>query len=81
MTPKLKLTLLALGVLAAVLILTQLGLGIAIIRATGEGGDARSLQRLVKTHQHSGYTAVAVSIVYILLSLNTIRAIPARTRN
>lgn len=60
MTGAQKIVLLALGFLAALLILSQLALGQLIA-----GGNAR----LVKSHQHTGYLTVAVTLAYILLSL------------
>lgn len=60
MTGAQKITLLALGFLAAILILAQLALGQLIV-----SGNAR----LVKSHQHTGYLTVGISLVYILLSL------------
>jgi hypothetical protein len=59
--------LIVLGFLAAALIITQLVLGQLIL-----SGQAS----LVKAHQHSGYTAVVVALVYIGLSLPRIIATP-----
>jgi hypothetical protein len=55
-----KTFLIVLGFLAAALIVGQLVLGQLIL-----GGRAD----LVKAHQHSGYTAVVVALLYIGLSL------------
>jgi hypothetical protein len=59
--------LLILGSLAAALILAQLVMGQLIV-----SGNVK----LVKAHQHSGYLAVAVSLLYIALSLPRIAARP-----
>lgn len=55
--------LILLGVVAALLIVGQLVLGQLILSGR---------VNLVKAHQHSGYTAVLVSLVYIVLSLKTL---------
>lgn len=60
MTSAQKLLMMALGVIAAFLILTQLFLGQLIV-------DGNT--RLVKSHQHTGYLTVGVALAYILLSL------------
>ncbi|MFM7130242.1 MAG: hypothetical protein ACKO85_15900 [Isosphaeraceae bacterium] len=54
--------LLGLGLLSALLIIGQLAMGQMIVM--GKGGTG-----LVKAHQHSGYTTVLLSLVYILISL------------
>lgn len=59
------------GILAAVLIAAQLVMGQLIL-----GGRAD----LVKAHQHSGYTAVVVSLLYITFSLITIASVPTRPK-
>ncbi len=63
-----KVFLVVLGFVAALMIVAQLVMGLLI----ANGGDAR----LIKIHQHSGYLAVGVSLVYILLSLSRIIAAP-----
>lgn len=63
--------LIVLGLLAALLIIGQLVLGQLIL-----SGRAN----LVKAHQHSGYTAVVVALVYIGLSLPRIIAAPKARR-
>ena len=64
-----KLTLMLSGVLAAILIIGQLVLGQLIL-----GGQVK----LVKAHQHSGYTAVIVALLYITFSLIAIGTMPTR---
>ena len=64
-----KAVLIVLGLLAAILIVAQLVLGQLIL-----GGRAD----LIKAHQHSGYTAVVVSLVYIAGSIVTIAGLPTR---
>jgi hypothetical protein len=59
--------LIVLGFLAALLIIGQLVLGQLILSGRAD---------LVKAHQHSGYTAVVVALVYIGLSLPKIIALP-----
>jgi hypothetical protein len=59
--------LLILGFLAAVLIVSQLVMGLLILQG----------QATMRTaHQHSGYLTVAVSLVYITWSLATIASTP-----
>ena len=60
--------LIILGFLAAALIIAQVALGQLIL----SGSDLR------KAHQHTGYLTVAVSLVYIVLSLITIVSTPKR---
>ena len=59
--------LLMLGFLAAVLIISQLVLGLLILQGQASMRTA---------HQHSGYLTVAVTIVYITWSLATIASMP-----
>lgn len=63
--------LIVLGFLAALLIVAQLVMGQLILNGRAD---------LVKAHQHSGYTAVVVALVYIALSLPRIIASPRATR-
>ena len=76
MNRKLKATLVILGIVSAALIVTQLVLGLLIIRGAAEGGA--SLVKLIKMHQHSGYLAVTVSLIYVALSLSAIIATPGK---
>ncbi|WP_435005189.1 hypothetical protein P12x_003083 [Tundrisphaera lichenicola] len=76
MNAKLKPILIALGAIAALLIVTQLVMGLMIVR----GGGSMDLTKLVKAHQHSGYLTVTVVILYIGLSLSAIASIPGRPR-
>ena len=55
-----------LGVFALALVLSQLVLGQLIL------GGPTNVAKLIKMHQHTGYTAVAVSGIYILSSLYAI---------
>ena len=52
--------LIVLGLISAALIISQLVMGLLIVRGA---------TNLVKAHQHSGYLAVTVSLVYIGFSL------------
>lgn len=55
-----------LGCLSAVLIVAQLAMGLLISRGSAN---------LIKSHQHSGYLTVAVSLAYIAVSLTMIASI------
>ena len=70
MSGKVKLIVLALGISAVMLILSQVGLALAILK----GGDAG----IRKAHQHSGYMMAAVSLLYVIWSLRIIAGTPAR---
>jgi hypothetical protein len=72
MTARQKFVLLALGILSAFLILTQLTLGQLL--AAGKSD-------LKKAHQHSGYTTVGVVCTYIALSLWATVNVPTRQRS
>ena len=76
MNPKLKAGLLILGAIASILIVTQLVMGLLIVR----GGGSFPLPRLIKAHQHTGYATVAVVLAYIATSLSAIGSTPARPR-
>lgn len=58
-----RVILMLLGVVAGLFLIMQLGLGILI-------GTGRV--NLVKAHQHSGYTTVVLSLVYVVLSLRAL---------
>ncbi len=61
--------LIILGFLSAVLIVSQLVMGLLILQG----------QATMRTaHQHSGYLTVAVSLVYIAWSLTAIASTPKR---
>ena len=62
--------LLILGVLAALLTVSQLVMGLLI--AGGNNG-------LRKAHQHSGYTMAAVVLVYVGFSLAALMSSPKRS--
>jgi hypothetical protein len=64
-----KLFLLILGFLAAVLIVSQLVMGLLILQGQASMRTA---------HQHSGYLTVAVTLIYIGWSLATIMSTPKR---
>jgi hypothetical protein len=71
MTGAQKIVLLALGFVAAFLVLAQLVLGQLILSGRAE---------LVKAHQHTGYMTVGVSLVYILISLWFTVTAPTRSK-
>jgi hypothetical protein len=66
-----KVFLMILGSLAAVLIVAQLVMGQLIL--SGQ-------TRWIKSHQHSGYLTVVITLVYIGFSLATIASQPRRER-
>jgi hypothetical protein len=76
MNPKLKPVLLILGLLAAILIVSQLVMGLLIVR----GGGSLGLAGLIKAHQHSGYLTVSVVLIYVGLSLSVIASTPGRPK-
>ncbi len=61
---------LVLGILSAVAIIAQLGLAMMIL----SGGSTA----IRKAHQHTGYLTVAVTLVYLTISLATLIRIPTR---
>ena len=77
MNPKLKLTLILLGSVASLLLVSQLIMGLLIVR----GGGSLDLARLIKSHQHTGYATVGLSLIYVATSLATIASIPSRKRD
>lgn len=75
MSPIKKIILGLLGVLALVLVGGQLVLGQMIM------AGPNNVSKLIKIHQHTGYTAVAISGIYILASLYAIFTTPARVKS
>lgn len=71
MTGTKKIVLSVLGFLAAAFITSQLVMGLLLAAGRGE---------LRTAHQHTGYTTVAVVVVYIGLSLAWMLALPTRRR-
>jgi hypothetical protein len=63
--------LIVLGFLSALLIIAQLVLGQLILNGAN---------KLIKVHQHSGYTAVGLALIYIFLSLSKIASMPSRPK-
>ncbi|HEV3163742.1 MAG TPA: hypothetical protein VGZ22_06860 [Isosphaeraceae bacterium] len=66
-----KMVLMIGGVLAAILVFSQLVLGQLILSGR---------QDLIKAHQHAGYTAVVVALIYIVGSLIAIASVPTRSK-
>jgi hypothetical protein len=64
-----------LGLLALILVAGQLVLGQMIM------AGPNNVSKLIKMHQHTGYTAVAVSAIYILASLYAILTAPGRVKS
>ena len=77
MNPKLKVLAIVLGALASVLLISQLVMGLLIVR----GGGGFPLERLIKSHQHTGYLTVSVALVYVGVSLVAIASTPRRIGN
>jgi hypothetical protein len=63
--------LLILGILTVVFILSQLVLGLLIVNGRKD---------LIRFHPHTGYTAVALTILYVGASLPVILSIPTRRK-
>jgi tetrahydromethanopterin S-methyltransferase subunit D len=63
---------LILGFLSAALILAQLTMGQIIV-----GGHD---PKIIKMHQHTGYLTVAVSLVYIVISMVAIASLPKKEK-
>lgn len=68
-----KPTLLILGFLAALLVISQLVMGLLILNDPAN-------PKLRMTHQHSGYLTATVALVYIGLSLARIASTPGRSK-
>jgi hypothetical protein len=66
MTSAMKAFLLVLALLTAILILMQLVMGQLILSGR---------QDLIKAHQHTGYTAVVLALVYVGVSVKAILGI------
>ena len=67
-----KVVLVVLGAITALFLVSQVVLGQLILSGRAS---------LIKAHQHTGYTAVVLALVYLGLSLATIAALPARRRD
>ncbi len=76
MNAKLKPVLLILGLVAALLIISQLVMGLLIVK----GGGPFELTKLIKSHQHTGYLTVTVALIYILTSLMAIVRVPTPSK-
>lgn len=70
MSGKVKMVVFALGVSALLLILSQVGLALAILNGGSDG--------IRKAHQHSGYMMAVVSLIYVIWSLRIIASAPTR---
>ena len=77
MNPKLKVAAIILGALPSVLLDSQLVMGLLIVR----GGGGFPLDRLIKSHQHTGYLTVSVALIYVVVSLAAIISAPRRAGN
>jgi hypothetical protein len=76
MNRKLKPVLLILGLLASVLIISQLVMGLLIVNGAG----SPDIAKLVKMHQHSGYLTVTMVLIYVVTSLGAIITTPSRPK-
>ncbi len=76
MNSKLKPVLLILGLLAALLIISQLVMGLML----ASGSSSMGLAKLQKMHQHTGYLTVTTVLIYIGFSLSTIAGLPTRPK-
>jgi hypothetical protein len=75
MTGPRKLLLILLGVVSAFLMVGQLALGQLIL-----SGAMGAREKLIKAHQHNGYAAIALALVYVLVSLWTVINTPTRPK-
>jgi hypothetical protein len=66
--------LILLGSLAALFLVAQLVLG----QLLASGSQVMDWARLIKSHQHTGYVAVVLALVYVAASLASLAALPAR---
>ncbi len=69
-----KFGLIALGAVAALLIVSQLVMGQLIV-------SNRANLTLIKSHQHTGYLTVVMVILYVGFSLATIVSLPSRSKS
>jgi hypothetical protein len=69
-----KTTLVILGILSALLIVSQLALGLIIL------SKPDNVLRWINGHKHTGYLTVAVSLLYIVGSLLVIGSLPRRPK-
>jgi ABC-type nitrate/sulfonate/bicarbonate transport system permease component len=77
MTPGKKTFLMILGVIAALFLLAQLGLGLYIVNGKGNP----NIMKVITAHQHTGYSTVGVSLVYVVTSLLVIAGLPTSRRD
>ena len=70
-----KTFLVILGVLTALFLIGQLGLGLTIVN----GKANPNIMKIIAAHQHTGYTTVGLALVYVVASLVAIIRLP-RTR-
>lgn len=72
MTGRRKTTLLVIGFLATLLIISQLVMGLLILNDPAN-------PKIRKAHQHSGYLTATVALLYFGFSMATIASVPARS--
>jgi hypothetical protein len=72
MTARWKVLIISFGILSAIALAAQLALALMIL--SGGGTAVR------KAHQHTGYLTVAITLLYLALSLATVIRIPIRSR-
>ena len=78
MNTKWKTILIAFGMLAGVLLISQFAMGLLIVR--GNAGQPLPYEipvaKLIKAHHHSGYATVSVALVYVIMSLGALIRTP-----
>lgn len=79
MTGTKKIFLFLLGLLSSLFILAQLVLGLAIVFGGGNPWIRQNMGRIMMSHQHTGYTTVALVLAYIIVSLVAIARVPTLT--
>ena len=67
-----KVSLIVLGAVAALLVVSQFVMGLLILQTGSE--------KIRTAHQHSGYLTAAVALAYVVWSLLVIASIPSRPR-
>lgn len=71
-----KTFLVILGVVTALFLLAQLGLGLTIVN----GKANPNILKIIAAHQHTGYTTVGLALVYVIASLLVIVRLPSTRR-
>ncbi len=80
MTGTKKIVLFLLGLLNGLFILAQLALGLTIVTGKSNPQIQQVMNKLITSHQHTGYVTVALTLVYIAVSLAAIARVPTIAR-